>query len=112
MCPKADNMENGLLSILNEIMGLVWVDAGEQVPALKIWENHKEIEVTPIDRKVGIYKIDMRVGKKLLSFEWDATRSITNLSGVYKYSWGGCGISELATAAGLVLMYYGYAMID
>lgn len=112
MCPKADQMEVGLKSMLNEVMGLVWVDAGVDVPALKIWEDDKEIEVIPIDRKAGVYKIDMRVGQKLLNFEWDTTRDILNGCGVYKYSWGDCGMSELATAAGLVLTYYGYAMAE
>lgn len=112
MCPKADQMENGLKSILNEIMGLVWVDAGEHIPALKVWEEYKEIEVIPIDRKVGVYKIDMRVGLKHLSFEWSASQSVADLCGVYKYSWGDCSMGELAVAAGLVLTYYGYAMAD
>jgi hypothetical protein len=112
MCPKADQMENGLKAIINELMGLVWVDAGVNIPAMKIWEEDKEIEVIPIDRAAGNYQIDMRVGQKHLSFGWDTIRDISGTCGVYKYDWGDCNVSELAIAAGLVLTYYGHAMAE
>lgn len=112
MCPKADQMEKGLMYILNEIMGLAWVEAGVDIPALRIWDEDKEIEVIPIDRKTGIYKIDMRVGQKVLNFEWDTLRDIMNGCGVYLCSFGDCNAAELAVASGLLLTYYGHAMAD
>lgn len=112
ICPVADAMEKGLLSIINELMGEVWVDCGKEVPGMKIWENDRQIEVVPIDREKGQYKIDMRVGKKNLSFEWCSIRSLTNLHGVRSYAFGDCNSDELAIAGGLMLMYFGQAMVD
>ena len=110
MCPKADAMEKGLITIVNELMSDIWVEDGDNIPGFSIWEESKQIEVLPIDRKAATYRIDMRVGEKLLSFEWSATRALTDLNGVRNYAFGDCNIDELATAGGLMLMYYGQAM--
>lgn len=112
LCPKADAMEKGLITIVNELMSEVWVDCGKDIPGLHIWEDDRQIEVIPIDREQGQYKISMRVGKKDLAFEWCSIRSLTDLHGVRSYAFGDCTGDELAIAGGLMLMYYGQAMAD
>lgn len=112
MCPKTDAMENGLKSIVDELIGAVWVESGKYVPAFSIWENDKAIEVLPIDRESSDFQIDMRVGQKQLRFKWRADNMIIKGCGVYSYDWGDCNMDELAIAGGLMLMYYGQAMAE
>lgn len=112
MCPKTDAMENGLKSIVDELIGAVWVESGKAIPSFNIWEADKAIEVIPIDRETENYQIDMRVGKKQLRFKWKSGEMILKGCGVYFYDWGDCNMDELAIAGGLMLMYYGQAMAE
>lgn len=112
LCPVADAMENGLLSIINELMGEVWVDCGKGIPAFNIWQDDRAIEVIPISRERDTYKIDIRVGKKEMSFSWDANRAIGGQRGFDSYTFADCDRDELAIAGGLMLMYFGQAMTE
>ena len=115
-CPKVKHMEHGLKTIVDDLMGELWVEKGVCIQSLSIWEEFqgtsKGIEVIPIARADADWLINIRIGDKNLQFKWQALRMVSDSNGLYESAFGDCNASELATAAGLMLMYYGNAMTE
>ena len=112
LCPQADAMENGLMLIINELMGQLWVDCGENIPALSVWEQTKQIEVLPVNRAEVVWQIDMVVNDKKLRFIWSNLKAIRDFHGLTEWDFGNCTADELAIAGGLMLTYFGKATVD
>ena len=109
---QRNHAERGLYMVIRELMSAVWVEAGDALPNINIFENDKAIEVNRKDLQSRIWVMQFRVDDRTFIIEYDLSLMHSSTNGIGSTELSNATIDDLAIAGALVLKYYVQAMSD